>query len=524
MDSLKHADITDALLASIKNPDTQKLLVGATIALVLIRTFGLWPQKKDKILARIPGYPIIGNLPLLLPSSTSFTNITKAVKKYGKFIELSIMGGRAIVISDVKIVKEIMSKRPKLFRRTKALEVPASLFGFGPHSGLFFAEGDPWARQRRLSSPAFSNKNTELMGPAIAKEIDNFMARLKSFGVGEVIRMDHQAFFYTIRVISAVAFGDVDKERAEYFFTSAIIADIHSIFDFFLQRLLFPLPAWLWYFSSSYHTEKAGAIGDARFSANCLHMITEARKRIASAEYRESSTSKSLIESLIGTKIGSDAPLSDGEILSNVKTFYLGGADTTSVILSWCVYQLCIDKVMLKRIQAEVDGVLSLEMTGKEAMAATPLLPYCAAIFKEVLRLKTPIVTLMMGLVGTDTVTLSNGIQIHKNNELFLHLESVMRDPDVFDDPDAFNPSRWLVTEQSPAKLFEMESTFMAFGFGPRVCPGQALAVVEGVAALAAIVRNFNFEIGCPIGEIERICDFVTKINKLPLILEKRLK
>ena len=128
-----------------------------------------------------------------------------------------------------------------------------------------------------------------------------------------------------------------------------------------------------------------------------------------------------MIENLIATKVGNEALLSDLEILSTLKEYFIGGSDTTSIILSWCMYQLCIDKEMLQRVQTEVDGVLSLEMTGEQAMAAIPLLPYCAAVFRELLRHKTPIILAMLTLIGTDTVTLSNGILIHKNDELLIH-------------------------------------------------------------------------------------------------------
>ena len=125
-----------------------------------------------------------------------------------------MLGQKILVISDVETAKEIMMKRPKVFRRSKTYEAPGSVVGLTPRRGLFFAEGDPWARQRRLSSSAFNRKNTELMAPAIAKQIDSFISRLKSFDVGEVIRMDQQAFFFKITVISAVVLGTIEKERA----------------------------------------------------------------------------------------------------------------------------------------------------------------------------------------------------------------------------------------------------------------------------------------------------------------------
>jgi Cytochrome P450 len=82
---------------------------------------------------------------------------------------------------------------------------------------------------------------------------------------------------------------------------------------------------------------------------------------------------------------------------------------------------------------------------------------------------------------------------------------------------------RWSSEYSTKEKLNEMEDSFLAFGYGPRVCPGQALVQIEGVAALAALVRSFNLKLACPESEILRVCDFVTKANKLPVYLTPRL-
>jgi hypothetical protein len=48
------------------------------------------------------------------------------------------------------------------------------------------------------------------------------------------------------------------------------------------------------------------------------------------------------------------------------------------------------------------------------------------------------------------------------------------------------------------------------------------LAYSEGISVLAALVRKFDMELGCPENEIERVCEFTTKANKCPLILSRR--
>ena len=60
--------------------------------------------------------------------------------------------------------------------------------------------------------------------------------------------------------------------------------------------------------------------------------------------------------------------------------------------------------------------------------------------------------------------------------------------PDV---PERFDPDRWLANGHDP-------KTFLAFGAGPRFCPGRNLAFLEGKTALAMLARNFDWELVGP--------------------------
>jgi cytochrome P450 len=55
----------------------------------------------------------------------------------------------------------------------RTIITPAKVLGMSP-SGLFFAEGESWSRQRRLTSPPFSHENVDLMSTSIAEAIDEF--------------------------------------------------------------------------------------------------------------------------------------------------------------------------------------------------------------------------------------------------------------------------------------------------------------------------------------------------------------
>ena len=124
MDSILPIDVTGALIAGFKNTEPHKLLFGVIIAIVLIRVFGIWPQKRNKNLVRVPGYPIIGNLLLFIPGKAAFPNVTKVLAKYGSFLEMWIFNHRIIAIGDLKMINECLAKRPRRLGEPKVLLSP----------------------------------------------------------------------------------------------------------------------------------------------------------------------------------------------------------------------------------------------------------------------------------------------------------------------------------------------------------------------------------------------------------------
>jgi len=90
-------------------------------------------------LIKIKGYPLIGNLLQLLPKNI-LNNLQKFKQIYGNLYELRLFKKRVIVISDKIIVNEILSKRPKVFRRLNSLDYVAK--SIHVENGLFHANGN----------------------------------------------------------------------------------------------------------------------------------------------------------------------------------------------------------------------------------------------------------------------------------------------------------------------------------------------------------------------------------------------
>lgn len=72
---------------------------------------------------------------------------------------------------------------------------------------------------------------------------------------------------------------------------------------------------------------------------------------------------------------------------------------------------------------------------------------------------------------------------------------STQRDPNIFPEPDRFNPQRWLDAENTDS-IEAMREQMLLFGKGARSCLGRRLATMEIKCALAAIARRYKVEIG----------------------------
>eukprot|EP01121_Diplochlamys_sp_Union-15-3_P017419 TRINITY_DN6125_c0_g1_i1.p1 TRINITY_DN6125_c0_g1~~TRINITY_DN6125_c0_g1_i1.p1 ORF type:complete len:377 (-),score=45.01 TRINITY_DN6125_c0_g1_i1:71-1201(-) len=188
-------------------------------------------------------------------------------------------------------------------------------------------------------------------------------------------------------------------------------------------------------------------------------------------------------ESIIGLLIkkrNSGHPLSDRDIRNEVITFLFAGHDTTTNLLTWCLYYLAINPEVLKKAQNEIDEVI-----GNEAFSDNvDNLSYLKSILKETLRLK-PSVPLRGRRVIKDYNFHHH--KIHKGSHCQINLYQVQRDPSIWSDPEKFDADRF-----KDSSLIS-SGAWIPFGFGPRRCIGEHMAMTEALVIIGTIIREFNF-------------------------------
>jgi cytochrome P450 len=81
-----------------------------------------------------------------------------------------------------------------------------------------------------------------------------------------------------------------------------------------------------------------------------------------------------------------------------------------------------------------------------------------------------------------------NGYTIDPGSWIFVSPYVTHRDPRYFPDPSAFEPERFLGSRGQEIPRF----AYIPFGAGPRVCIGNAFAMMEARLILAAIAQQYR--------------------------------
>uniref|UniRef100_A0A8C3TAN1 Cytochrome P450 2U1 n=1 Tax=Chelydra serpentina TaxID=8475 RepID=A0A8C3TAN1_CHESE len=114
-------------------------------------------------------------------------------------------------------------------------------------------------------------------------------------------------------------------------------------------------------------------------------------------------------------------------------------------------------------------------------------MPFTEATIMEVQRM-TVVVPLSVPRMASETAVL-RGYTIPKGSVIVPNLWSVHRDPNIWERPDDFHPTRFL---DENGQLIKRE-TFIPFGIGKRVCMGEQLAKMELFLMFVNLMQNFTF-------------------------------
>ncbi|KAJ1418591.1 Cytochrome P450 [Sesbania bispinosa] len=153
----------------------------------------------------------------------------------------------------------------------------------------------------------------------------------------------------------------------------------------------------------------------------------------------------------------------------NVLTLLIAGHDTTTAALTWLIKFLEENPTVLEQLREEHRQIIANRKSGTNlTWSEINNMLYTAKVISETLRRAT-ILPWFSRKASQDFEI--DGCKIKKGWSINLDVVSIHHNPEVFPDPEKFDPSRF----DEPLRPF----CFLGFGSGPRMCPGMNLAKLE---------------------------------------------
>ncbi|KAI0335797.1 cytochrome P450 [Cubamyces sp. BRFM 1775] len=160
--------------------------------------------------------------------------------------------------------------------------------------------------------------------------------------------------------------------------------------------------------------------------------------------------------------------LTDDELAYLAGSMFGAGSDTTAGVLPIVVMAAARHPAVQARVQAQLDKVVGRDRL--PTFADREQLSEVCAYVQEIYRWR-PVAPLGVPHKATEDV-FWNGYVIPAGTEVHACHWAIGRDPDVYPDPEAFKPERWLNAKGE----MRDDLKYYNWGFGRRICPGQHVA------------------------------------------------
>jgi cytochrome P450 len=355
-----------------------------------------------------------------------------------------------VMLSDPAEVRSVFTAPPEVLHPGEGARVLQPVVG---SNSVILLDEDAHMEQRKLMLPAFHGERmarlSGLMTDVAERDVAGWPRRAP-------IGLHSRAQRLTLEIILRAVFGlepgarlDALRER---------LRQMLAFGDRPISLLPFPPESVAGRLLTRY-----GPV--ARF--NRLQEETDALLHELIEERRAEPAHDDVLSMMLEARHEDGSPMSGQELRDELMTLLVAGHETTASTLAWMFERLAREPRVLSRLHEEIEDGGSdeyLTATIQETLRRRPVLPNSAP-------------RLVMQPVEVGGWSYPPGVCLVPNAYLVHH------DPDIYPDPYAFRPERFL---DDPPGTY----TWIPFGGGRRRCLGASFAMLEMKIVLRSVVAN----------------------------------
>ncbi|XP_055934654.1 cytochrome P450 2A9-like [Argiope bruennichi] len=471
--------VLDKILDTLYN--ASPISLGLALSLVLL-TIVFIALRRRNLPPGPTGLPYLGMYPFLSNENIA-VKLDEMKIKYGDVFSFTITGRLFINLGSIKAVREAHITKSDCFGG----RLPgSSLLEIFFENGVGFTKGEAWKVLRKFfirvlkERTAISEKNS-MIGP-VYDSIKSTIIDLKE-EKGKPLNLIELLTTKCTTNLRLMLFSEVGASEEQMKKIMELYAEelegfmpLNLLLSGSIMRFLFPLqPAFrkalkshrkieeilfdiVKEHKSTYDEENIRDIIDDYFKERDL----KRSKADPTAEYF---TDVALVQSL--TQFVSDGVLSIASAISILMKFLIERPEEQEKIYKEIIEVVGTDRQPTVEDKSKLTKLNAFISEGMRVSNAFPIFPGVECI-KE---------------------TTLNGYRIPKGAVTVTNFYSCHADPEVYEEPEKFNPSRFVSTEEK-----RREELPITFGVGKRACIGEGYTMIQSFLFLATVIQNFELK------------------------------
>jgi cytochrome P450 len=373
-------------------------------------------------------------------------------ERYGKRFTMRLLQTPPFVHhSDPEHLREIFTAPPEVLHPGEGARILEPVVGA---NSVILLDERAHLSQRKLMLPAFHGEKMQRLAGVMQQVTER---ELERWPKDEPIALHPRLQALTLEIIMRAVFGLDSGERLD-----AMRKQLTGILEFGARPsstlpLLQRGRRWKEFVRSR---EQADAM---------IYETIDERRRDADADRDD------VLAMLLEARHEDGSPMSPLELRDELMTLLVAGHETTASELAWAFERLTRTPDVLSRLTEEIDsddGDAYVTATVHETLRRRPVLPNAAP-------------RLVMEPVEVGGWRYQPGVCLIAEGYLLHH------DPDIYPDPYAFRPERFL--DQQPGTY-----TWIPFGGGRRRCLGASFAMLEMKIVLRAVLEQNELALATP--------------------------
>ncbi len=364
-------------------------------------------------------------------------------RTFGDIYKASVYGTTVYATRDVEFANHVLVENSQNYVKGQYIRRVAYLLG----NGLMVSKGDLWKRQRRMIQPAFNHKSIGGMTEVITAVNSRLLRKWQlAARKNESVNVTRDVSSVALEVVLRFILGD-DYEPVGFHF------------DLLMENA----------------RDMAFARSFRALGKIILQIVDQRRKNLV--------TSTDALGMLMQARDPqSGQSMEDGQLINEILTLIVAGHETTASTLSWIWYLISQHPEVEQRLSTELNNV----KTASE-FDDLPRFLYTRQIIDEAMRLYPAGWLTTWKALADDRL---GEYFVPAGTEIYVPPYFIQRHPDIWEEPDRFNPDRFRPENSTNRHRLAM----IPFSAGPRNCIGALFARIEMQIHVMTIARHLRLK------------------------------